>query len=269
MSITGKPPRLRLTPDARRQRKWSIGLGIASSLAIVAVSLCALTLGLIVALGHAPAQVAVPDVQGQTLDQAQQALKQRGLEGKARYALSDSVPAGSVVSQRPYVGKLVRVGRMVDLLVSNGPKSVAVPDLVGKSLSESQDLLRQSYLQPGEIKRQASDKPPDTVLEQRPAASTIVDRDKTVDLQVSGGPDFGIWKDTQGQEWVFQKLTIVVPAGPSLQRVRVALETDGEDQNLYDEMHRPGDTVALDVRGKRGAKVKVYVEERRIFSQTL
>jgi serine/threonine-protein kinase len=164
---------------------------------------------------------------------------------------------------------VVRVGRLVDLLVSNGPKSVTVPDLVGKNVTDAQELLRQSYLQPGEVKRQASDKAADTVLDQRPAANTIVDRDKPVDLQVSGGPDFGVWKDAQGQEWVFQKLTIVVPAGPSLQRVRVALETDGEDENLYDEMHRPGDTVTLEVRGKRGAKVKVYIEEQRIFSQKL
>jgi serine/threonine-protein kinase len=250
-------------------RKWSIGLGLASSLAIVAVSLLVLTVGLILALGHAPPPVAVPDVQGQTQDQAQPILKQQGLESKTSYVLSDSVPAGAVISQRPYAGKVVRQGRLVDLAVSNGPKSVKVPNLVGQSLSQAQDLLKQSYLQAGEIKRQASDQVSDTVLEQSVAAGTTVDRATRVDVRVSGGPDFGTWTDAQGQEWVFQKLTLVVSAGSSSQRVRVALETDGQDQTLYDEMHRPGDTVSLDVRGKRGAQVKVYLEEKEILRQRL
>jgi serine/threonine-protein kinase len=259
-----------LTPEARRARRWSFGLGLASSLAIVAISVLVLVMGLLLALSRGPAPVIVPDVQGKTLEEGQQILASKGLQGKASYGVySDSVAAGSVVSQRPYAGKIVKEGRVVDLVISRGPKSVQVPALVGKRLSEAEELLKQSYLQVGRVRREPSDQTADTILEQQPAAGKTADRDSAVDLRVSGGEHYGAWEGPGGEDWVFQKLNLVVPAGPSLQRVQVVLETNGENQVLYDEMNRPGDKVSLDIRGKRGAKVKVYLEEKRIFTQNL
>ena len=261
---------MRLTAEARRARKWSIGLGLASSLALIALSFLVLVIGVVLALGRGPEPVGVPDVQGQAVEEAQSILQSAGLRGQVTYQVySDSVPAGLVVSQRPYVGKWVKQGRAVDLVVSRGPKSVQVPSVVGKSLGEAEGLLKQSYLQLGQVRREPSKQDADAVLEQTPPAGKTADRDTPVDLRVSGGEKFGAWEGPSGEEWAFRKLNLVVPAGPALQRVRVVLETDGEDEVIYDEMQRPGDKIPLDVRGKRGAKVKVYVEEKRIFTQNL
>lgn len=270
MSITGRPPRLRLTPEARRARRWSFGLGLASSLAIVALAVLGLVTGLLLALSRGPEPVVVPDVQGKPTEEAQRVLAGAGLHGKTLYEVySDTVEIGCVVSQRPYAGKVVKQGRLVDLVVSRGPKSVQVPALVGKSFSEAQELLKQSYLQVGRVRREASKQPADSILEQQPAAGKTVDRDSAVDLRVSGGESYGSWEGPGGERWVFQKLSVVVPAGPSLQRVKVVLETEGDEETIYDEMHRPGEKVSLDIRGRRGAKVKVSIEEKRIFTQNL
>lgn len=270
MSITGRPPRLRLTSDARRARRWSLGLGLASSLAIITLAALGLVLGLVAALGNGPEPVGVPDVEGKTLEEAESLLNGVGLRGQQiDQVFSDDLPAGAVISQRPYAGKWVKQGRVVDLTVSRGPKSVEVPRLVGKRFAEAEKLLREAYLQVGQVRREPSEQSAETVLEQSPAAGRTTDRDTAVDLRVSGGPDYGIWKGPGEEEWRFRKLTLVIPAGPSLQRVRVVLESGGEDEALYDEMRRPGDKVTLDLRGKRGAKVKVYLEEKRVFTQNL
>ncbi len=270
MSITGRPPRLRLTPEARRARRWSFGLGVASSLAIVALAVLGLVTGLLLALSRGPEPVVVPDVQGKPATEAQRLLTDAGLHGKTLYEVySDTVEVGCVVSQRPYAGKIVKEGRLVDLVVSRGPKSVEVPALVGKSLSEAEELLRQSYLQVGRVRREASKQPADSILEQQPPAGKIADRDSAVDLRVSGGEDYGSWEGPGGEKWVFYRLSLVVPAGPALQRVKVILETEGDDETTYDEMHRPGEKVSLDIRGRRGAKVKVFIEEKRVFTQNL
>ncbi len=261
---------MRLTPEARRARKWSIGLGLASSLAIVALSFLVPMVGLVLALGRGPEPVGVPDVQGNTVEVAQEILASVGLQGQMTYEVySDSIPAGSVTGQRPYFGKWVKQGRVVDLVVSRGPKSVQVPEVVGKSLSDAEALLKESYLQVGRVRREASRRSADTVLEQRPTAGKPADRDTAVDLRVSGGEDLGVWEGPGGETWGFQKLHLVVPTGPSLQRVRVVLQTEGEDEVLYDEMHRPGDKVSLDLHGKRGAKVKVSLEGKRVFTENL
>jgi eukaryotic-like serine/threonine-protein kinase len=260
---------LRLTPEARRERRRNIVRGVALSVAILAVTLALVTAGVIVALGHGPSEVVVPNIVGQTFDQATATLKRVGLEGKQMSEIfSDKVDEGVVAKQRPDPQMTVKQGRLIELTVSRGPKSVKVPALVGKSVTEAQEFLQRSYLKLGDLHRIASGEPADTVLVQTPEAGTVVDRDSKVNLQASGGADFGTWRTSGGQKWVFMRLTLVVPAGEDMQGVRVVLESDN-DETVYDELHRPGEKVSLDIRGKRGTQVKVYLEEKKVFEQEL
>ena len=260
---------LRLTPEARRERTRNIVRGAGLSLAILAVTIAVVTAGVILALGHGPAEAVVPNVVGQTLDQATTTLKHVGLEGKQMSEIfSDTVDEGVVAKQRPDPQMTVKQGRLVELTVSRGPKSVKMPALRGKSVTEAQDFIQRSYLKMGDLHRIASDEPEDTVLTQTPEAGTVVDRDSQVNLQASGGADFGTWRTSGGQKWVFMRLTLVVPAGEDMQGVRVVLAGDSDDV-VYDELHRPGEKVSLDIRGKRGTQVKVYLEEKKVFEQEL
>jgi hypothetical protein len=38
---------------------------------------------------------------------------------------------------------------------------------------------------------------------------------------------------------------------------------------VLDELRRPGEVVSLDIRGKRGTQVKIYLEEKKVFQQEL
>ena len=269
MEHVGPAKKLRLTPEARRERTRSMLRGSALTVAALAVGIAVVTAGIILLLGQGPVEVPVPNVVGQPSDEAVALLRQAGLQGKEMAEIySDTVPPGVVAKQRPEASMTVKEGRLVELTVSRGPRTVKVPSLVGKSVSEAQDWIQRSFLRVGEIHRIASEDPEDTVLAQNPEASVVADRDAAVNLQVSGGSDYGTWQSPRGQRWVFQRLSFVVPMGDDMQRVRVVLEGDTEEV-VYDELHRPGDKISLDLKGKRGTQVKVYLEEKRIFEQEL
>jgi serine/threonine-protein kinase len=74
----------------------------------------------------------------------------------------------------------------VTLVVSQGPASVPVPNVVGLRQDEARRQLETAGLRVGRVSRSATKKgPPGTVVEQRPAAGTGVTRQARVDLVVT------------------------------------------------------------------------------------
>ncbi|NJC69742.1 Stk1 family PASTA domain-containing Ser/Thr kinase [Planosporangium thailandense] len=97
-----------------------------------------------VSRGRAP--VTVPNVVGQPVDQAQNALAGQGL--KVAVKQQDSTqPANTVLSQDPVDGTGVEPGTTVTLTVSKGPPAVTVPDVNGRSADEARQILTQAGLQ--------------------------------------------------------------------------------------------------------------------------
>src|SRR5207302_756551 len=77
-----------------------------------------------------PAQVAVPNVVGQTQAAATSAISGAGLTvGTVTMQSSTTVASGSVISESPTAGTMVAVGSAVSLVVSSGPAQVAVPNV--------------------------------------------------------------------------------------------------------------------------------------------
>ncbi|WP_344468399.1 Stk1 family PASTA domain-containing Ser/Thr kinase [Kitasatospora kazusensis] len=93
-----------------------------------------------VTLSKGPERIAVPDVVGQPLAQAQQALTGARLTpGTTTEEFSDTVPAGSVVGVTPAVGQQLKVDAPVSLVVSKG--MVPVPNVVGLSQDDAAKAL--------------------------------------------------------------------------------------------------------------------------------
>ena len=261
--------RLLLTPAAQRERRWGTVRGVTLTVATLAVAVLVVILALVVALGPGPAVVRVPQVTGQSLAAAEEILSRAGLEGhQSAEVFDENTGPGVVVRQRPEADMAVKEGRVVDLAVSRGPKIMAVPTVVGQPLAAAQEQLTSAYLRVGRVRTVPSERPAELVLQQDPAAEAKVERDREVALVVSGGSSYGAW-ETGAQTYVFRHLSLVVPQGPSLQRVEVKLETGGEEESVYDVLQRPGDVVNLDLYGRQGAQVKVYLEEKQVSSETL
>jgi serine/threonine-protein kinase len=71
--------------------------------------------------------VPVPDVTGSSQANAQSTLTAAGFQVAVTQASSDSVPAGSVVSQAPQAGVIAAQGSTVSIVVSTGPEPTQTP----------------------------------------------------------------------------------------------------------------------------------------------
>ena len=109
----------------------------------------------------------VPTVVGLSRTDAANLLADHGLvprdaEGAGRY--DDKVPAGRVARQNPDPRTLVKRGSPVTVVLSLGPRRVAVPDLRGKTLPGSAGRAS-----PAPASRSAASSAPSPPTTRRPA----------------------------------------------------------------------------------------------------
>jgi eukaryotic-like serine/threonine-protein kinase len=90
---------------------------------------------------------AVPLVQGDTLPQAQAALRAVNLQSKPQYS-SNSAPTGTVFGTNPAGGTKVSPNTVVILDVSSGPAPVKVPNVVGQTATSAEATLQGANLTP-------------------------------------------------------------------------------------------------------------------------
>lgn len=90
-----------------------------------------------VTLSKGPAPVDMPNIIGSTRDEAEAALAELRLTANVTEEFSDSVPSGQVISASADSGAQLHWGDTVDVVVSKGPQTAAVPSgLVGKQESD-------------------------------------------------------------------------------------------------------------------------------------
>ncbi|HVX44980.1 MAG TPA: PASTA domain-containing protein, partial [Mycobacteriales bacterium] len=134
-----------------------------------------------VVLSQGPKPFPVPSVVGRSQGDAEAVLAQAGLKSQASEDFSDSVPAGSVISQQPDSGEVHR-GDTVQLVVSKGPQLVAVPDVMHKPLGDARDELLAAGLQPQVHRIFGAGL--GLVVQVEPGAGTMVPRGSQVQLTV-------------------------------------------------------------------------------------
>jgi serine/threonine-protein kinase len=131
----------------------------------------------------------VPPLLSKTEAQARQRLEAAGLKvGGVEHAHSDTVARGTVISTDPSPGTRIRDHGSVTLTVSDGPKTVRVPDVRGRPLDTARQRLRAAGLEPGMVSRAFSeDVPKGTVIRTDPPAGTERHSGSAIALVVSRG----------------------------------------------------------------------------------
>ena len=134
-------------------------------------------------------QVEVPGVVGLTQEEAQAAIEDAELVvGFVGQEPSDQ-EAGTVISQDPEQGTQVEVGSAVDIVVSTGPESTAVPNVVCDPLDDAQAEIEDRGLVYELVGDEFSlDCPADTVARQDPEPGAEVEPGSTVQVWRSIGP---------------------------------------------------------------------------------
>ena len=93
-------------------------------------------------------EVGVPDVSGQTVAEATQALSDVNL--KIRFEplsqIHQTIPAGHISSQDPASGLKTRSQRLVKVWLSSGPRAETVPSLIGRSENGARSRLEEDAL---------------------------------------------------------------------------------------------------------------------------
>jgi eukaryotic-like serine/threonine-protein kinase len=122
--------------------------------------------------------VEVPNVVGQSYDDAVKALTAKRFRVTRTDEFSDTVPTGKVIRHDPVAGAAAPRDSTVTVVVSKGPDLVAVPDLRGETVEDAVAALESAGLQVDVV----GYRPGRRVREQDPPVGTRLHRNETVTL---------------------------------------------------------------------------------------
>jgi serine/threonine-protein kinase len=165
--------------EGRRRWRWF-------ALAVLAAAVAALVA---FALTR-PSHVAVPDVIGQNVDVATQALDNKGFDVAIK-AVPSGAPRNQVVEQDPIPtdrgGGKAEEGSTVTLSVSSGPAIVSVPDVRGLSVDEATKRLENAGFNVNTRQDFSPSVPKGQVIGTEPATGTQLSTAQPVTLLISRG----------------------------------------------------------------------------------
>lgn len=178
------------SPDRRyfRITLWAL-IALAAMLSLSALTAFLLTI-------RGPEQTQVPDVANKELVQALLDLQERGLYSQVQLRYhSDPSLKGHVISQSPEAGAVVRAGRRIALIVSQGAVIEEVADYRTRNLQEVRGEIQalgaggSEMLQIGSVSYVFDEAAVGTIIEQSPEPGTEISGTTALDLVVSRGPD--------------------------------------------------------------------------------
>ncbi|MDO5329336.1 MAG: Stk1 family PASTA domain-containing Ser/Thr kinase [Coriobacteriia bacterium] len=164
---------------SRKKKKIAIGVAIAAVIAII--------VGIFIFNNGNQ----VPDVVGKQLDDAKTIITQEGFEvGKIDKVYNSEKPENEVISQDPGSFFKQPKGTKINLVVSLGAEMVTVPDVLGKSRSEAQDILEKAGFKVKLGDEQNSSKyEAGKVMSQDPEGNKQAPKDSTITIVISKGAE--------------------------------------------------------------------------------
>ncbi|MDF2892960.1 MAG: pknB [Clostridia bacterium] len=164
-----------------------------TALAVIGGLILALTVGgiiLVLVNFFSVKEILVPELTNLTEEQAKQALIDVGLEMEvAERVPNKDVPAGQVIMQDPKANQKNKAINPVRVTISEGPRKVVVPSLIGQSYDKVDLMLEKEGLVEGEVDQKYSEYPNGIVIEQSIVANSQVDEGTIVDYVISIGPE--------------------------------------------------------------------------------
>lgn len=186
-----RPQSKKLTPEQAPTQKPTKKRKFKARYMILLASLLLVAASLVWILSRTPATIAIPDVAGQTVAEAKEALKKSKFEaGEEKSETSDTVAEGRVIRTDPEAGSSRKEGTKVNLIVSSGKQSFQLSNYVGRKYTDVVAELKEKKVPENLIKmeeEESSESEPGTILRQSPAAGTTYDLSKasTITLTVA------------------------------------------------------------------------------------
>ncbi|MGX6962706.1 Stk1 family PASTA domain-containing Ser/Thr kinase [Vagococcus xieshaowenii] len=186
-----KPPKIE--PKKKKRRGGKIGLLLM--LGVLAV---------LAGVWLAPSGTTIPDVSGQTIDEAITLLEDKGFKVSDDYeeAFSETVKADRVISTSPRIGTRAFKSEKIILTVSKGSEKIEIGNYIGSRLTDAKKELLDLGFTDDQIKIDEVEDPdyePGVIVSQSPAeGSKISLADGQVELKVSVGTETIILENLTG-----------------------------------------------------------------------
>ena len=171
---------------------------------LVFIGIIAVSVFFIVVRGEE--QTMVPDVQGLELTRALLELQVKELYPRIQLRYTQtSADKGLILEQSPNPGTIVKAGRRIRLVVSQGALINTVENYLGKNIDDVRMDLQTLYASEGSLSPpvltlrepliyEHSTEPPGTILQQKPEPGTAISGPTALELVVSIGPEDALFR---------------------------------------------------------------------------
>ena len=142
--------------------------------------------GIFYFFGSSKPEIAVPDVNGKPVAEAQQALEAQGFKVEIENKVDTSVKPGIVLRMDPVAGIKRKEGATITLVVSGTEKTIAVPKVVGLKQDQAEKLLAEKKLRIEKIEyKWEQDKPDGIILSQSPDDKSQLGENGAVNIVIN------------------------------------------------------------------------------------
>lgn len=133
--------------------------------------------------------VIVPSLEGKDVVYALELLTELELNTKVKGSeYTADIPKNYVVFQEPQAGAEIKKGRDVKIILSKGPQTVSMPNLLALSVRQANIILDENGICQGEVSSTYSKLvEKDHIIAQVPSQGTMISRGGCVDLLISKG----------------------------------------------------------------------------------
>jgi beta-lactam-binding protein with PASTA domain len=186
--------------------------------------------------------VAMPDIVGKNYTVAARDLESKQLGVRVADHSYSGMQVDNVVRQSPPPGTQVKVGQMVQVVLSLGPRQVTVPNLVDQSLPAARLQLLTAGLQLGEVSYiYSSGEPANLILQQHPLPGASPLTGPRVSILVSLGPrpQAYLMPSLAGMP-VEQAQTRLTSAGLQTPKLTMVTEPGAEIDSVVGQTPSPG-----------------------------
>lgn len=216
--------------NPKSKRRWKFAAVILSLILIAQIIFIGkIALGF---KGNKVEQGTAPELINKTLDEAQDMAKELGVNIRVSVEeYNDKIDKNHIISQAPNAGSAIKAGDTITVVVSKGKNQVSAPSVVGLTLSDAENLIKEKGFVLGTINYEYSDShDKDVVISQSPNGGSLKPGDK-INVVVSRGP-----------KPVEQKPVTPEPPKEQEQPVDPNKPTNGNGNGGGHDTTKPGDT---------------------------
>ncbi|MGD6854673.1 Stk1 family PASTA domain-containing Ser/Thr kinase [Bacillus infantis] len=183
--------------DKKKKKKWPIVL-VSLFLFFVVLGVLALT---VLPELFLPKEIEVPDVAGETIEDATSILTKAGFEVEDPVEINDEeVEEGLVIKTDPKAGRMAKEESSITIYLSSGKEKFEMSDYTGRSFEEVESLLeKEGFTQITREDANNEEEPEGTILEQSiDEGEEVIPGETGIEFTVSSGPEPIVLKDLTG-----------------------------------------------------------------------